>query len=119
MTLVDVFEATVARLHKEAFAKEGGGIKVDDAAFLQTIAAGGEARGKGLSGKLIEDGRALFEEGVPLLLEATEEKVRDVYIRNALEVVGVEMLAKGECDEDGCSGGEADKPGGQACDRDG
>lgn len=103
------FEATVNKLATAAFKKQTGGkLKARDSLYLQMIAVHALARGKGLAGQLIEDGRSQVGAEVPVLLEATREKVAAVYKRSGFEVVGTAMIAKGKVDEDGCT--EQGKP---------
>ncbi|ORY73417.1 hypothetical protein BCR35DRAFT_354104 [Leucosporidium creatinivorum] len=98
------FESTVNKLANAAFKKhDGGKHKARDSLYLQMIAVHASARGRGLAGRLIEDGRAKVGEDVPVLLEATREKVAAVYKRSGFEVVGTELIAKGKVDEDGCT----------------
>lgn len=97
------FEYTVNKLADAAFKKNPGGkLKARESLHLQTIAVHASASGKGLAGQLLADGRSKVGADVPVLLEATREKVTAVYKRSRSEVVGTAMIAKGKVDEDGC-----------------
>lgn len=102
--IVMVFERTVHRLMRSAFeANKGGKWKEVDCLYLQMIAVHERARGHGLAGRLIEDGRAKVGPEVPLLLECSEEKVRNIYGKLGFEVVGHAMIGPGEMDKQGCT----------------
>ncbi|KAM0793440.1 hypothetical protein ACM66B_000885 [Microbotryomycetes sp. NB124-2] len=102
---IEQFELIVKRMQKAAYkAHTRGKLKPIDSLYLQIIAVDPSMRGRGLAGRLVQDGFMRVSSTTPVLLETSSDRLAAIYARLGFEKLSEQWIAKGECDEDGCRG---------------
>ncbi|KAK4055235.1 hypothetical protein OIV83_000515 [Microbotryomycetes sp. JL201] len=104
-TRIEQFEALVKSMQKAAFkAHTRSKLRPIDCLYLQIIAVDPSMRGRGLAGRLVQDGLMRVGPTTPVLLETSSDRLAAIYARLGFEKLAEQWIAKGECDEDGCRG---------------